>query len=63
MESGNHGMESIIPLHEGEGEGRYTYRHMVAMAYTRVSHVEDLAWNNLFHRWRGVDCCKTSRGL
>ena len=32
------------------GEGRYTYRHMVAMACTRVSHVEDLAWNNLFHR-------------
>ena len=29
------------------------------MAYTRVSHVDDLAWNNLFHRWRGVDCCKT----
>ena len=56
-------MESRIPLHGGEGEGRYTYRHMVAMAYTRVSHVEDLAWNNLFHRWRGVDCCKTSRGL
>lgn len=63
MESGNDGMESRIPLHGGEGEGRYIYRHMVAMAYTRVSHVEDLAWNNLFHRWRGVDCCKTSRGL
>ena len=61
MESGNQGMESRIFLHRGGG--RYTYRHMVAMAYTRVSHVEDLAWNNLFHRWRGVDCCKTSRGL